>query len=113
MYDGKRKPAFFRLELVKSYFAAMIQRFVVLVFFLLPAITFAQNAIVQEGEFGVGIGAGHYFGDINTRAKLNRPKLAAGIFFRKNFGNYIAVRLSANFAQLGYSDIYNEHNTVM
>jgi hypothetical protein len=73
----------------------------------------AQNAIVQEGEFGVGIGVGHYFGDLNTRASIQRPKVAAGIFFRKNFGNYIAMRVSANFAQLGYSDIYNKHNPVM
>jgi hypothetical protein len=72
-----------------------------------------QNSIVQEGEFGVGVGAGHYFGDLNTKAKLNRPKIAAGIFFRKNFGNYIAARLAANFAQLGYSDVYNDHNEFM
>lgn len=73
----------------------------------------AQNAVVQEGEFGVGIGASHYFGDLNTRAKLNRPKLAASVFFRKNFGNYIALRVGASFAQLGYSDQYNTHNTYM
>src|SRR5690349_24385677 len=73
----------------------------------------AQDAIVQEGEFGVGIGAAHYFGDLNTRAHLNRPKPAAGIFFRKNFGNYIALRISGNFAQLGYSDVYNTHNEFM
>jgi hypothetical protein len=73
----------------------------------------AQNAITQEGEFGFGIGAGHYFGDLNTRARLNRAKLAGTIFFRKNLGNYIAVRLGATFAQLGYSDIYNTHNTYM
>lgn len=79
----------------------------------LPFSLFAQNSIVQEGEFGVGIGAAHYFGDLNTRAKLNRPKLAAGIFFRKNFGNYIAMRISGNFAQLGYSDVYNTHNEFM
>ena len=79
----------------------------------LPFASFAQNSIVQEGEFGVGIGAAHYFGDLNTRAKLNRPKLAAGIFFRKNFGNYIAMRISGNYAQLGYSDIYNTHNEYM
>ena len=72
-----------------------------------------QNSIVQEGEFGVGIGAGHYFGDLNTRAKLNRPKIAATLFFRKNFGNYIALRVGASFAQLGYSDIYNTHNQFM
>jgi hypothetical protein len=79
----------------------------------LPLSVFAQNSIVQEGEFGVGIGAAHYFGDLNTRAHLNRPKPAAGIFFRKNFGNYIALRISGNFAQLGYSDVYNTHNDFM
>jgi len=79
----------------------------------LPISVFAQNSIVQEGEFGVAVGAGHYFGDLNTRAKLNRPKLAGGIFFRKNFGNYTAMRVSGTFAQLGYSDIYNTHNETM
>ena len=29
---------------------------------------YAQNAIVQEGEVGIGLGAGHYFGDLNTRS---------------------------------------------
>ena len=91
----------------------MFQRFVVFVFLLIPVITFAQNAIVQEGEFGVGLGAGHYFGDLNTRAKLNRPKIAGTIFFRKNFGNYIALRLSASYARIGYSDIYNNYNEYM
>lgn len=73
----------------------------------------AQNEVVQEGEFGVGVGVGHYFGDLNTRARLNRVKMAATVFFRKNLGNYIAARLGASFAQLGYSDRYNTHNTYM
>src|SRR5262245_50195932 len=73
----------------------------------------AQESVVQEGEFGVGLGAGHYFGDLNTRAKLNRAKLAGTVFFRKNFGNYIALRIGASFAQLGYSDQYNTHNEYM
>ena len=75
--------------------------------------SFAQDAIRQEGEFGIGLGAGHYFGDLNTRAHLNRPKMAASVFFRKNFGNYIAVRLGATYARLGYSDKYNTHNECM
>lgn len=79
----------------------------------LPFAVFGQQPIVQEGEFGVGIGAGHYFGDLNTRAHLNRPKPAAGLFFRKNFGNYIALRVGASFAQLGYSDVYNKENEYM
>lgn len=72
-----------------------------------------QDAIVQEGEFGIGIGGAHYFGDLNTRARLNRIKPAATIFFRKNFGNYVAARVGASFAQVGYSDIYNSHNEYM
>lgn len=73
----------------------------------------AQYAIQQEGEFGIGLGAGHYFGDLNTRAHLNRPKVAANLFFRKNINNYIAVRVGATFAKLGYSDIYNKYNQFM
>lgn len=90
----------------------MRQLLAILIIYL-PFSLFAQNSIVQEGEFGIGLGAGHYFGDLNTRARLNRPKLAAGIFFRKNFGNYIALRIAGNFTQLGYSDVYNTQNEYM
>ena len=86
--------------------------FLVAIIFFTTSIQ-AQEPVVQEGEFGIGLGAAHYFGDLNTRARLNRPKIAAGIFFRKNFGNYIAARIVANYAQLGYSDIYNTQNEYM
>lgn len=82
-------------------------------FFVCHIHCYSQEPIVQEGEFGVALGAGHYFGDLNTRARLNRPKMAAGVFFRKNFGNYIAARIDANYVQLGYSDIYNTFNEYM
>jgi hypothetical protein len=65
---------------------------------------------VQKGEFGVTVGAAHYFGDINTRAALNRPKPAAGLFFRKQFGNYVGLRIAAHYAQLGYSDVYSKND---
>jgi hypothetical protein len=94
---------------VKKFIAAVI---FVVSFFSTTSLD-AQNGIVQEGEFGIGLGAGHYFGDLNTKARLNRPKVAASVFFRKNFGNYIALRVGASFAQLGYSDQYNTHNTYM
>jgi hypothetical protein len=80
---------------------------------LAPFLSGAQNSIVQEGEFGIGLGAAHYFGDLNTRAKFNRPKAAATIFFRKNFSNYISGRIAASFARVGYSDIYNSENEYM
>ncbi|MBC7423300.1 MAG: outer membrane beta-barrel protein [Ferruginibacter sp.] len=72
---------------------------------------FAQTdyATVQQGEFGITAGAAHYFGDLNTRAQLNRPKPAIGVFYRKQFNNYLALRVSAHYAQVGYSDIYSKN----
>ena len=68
----------------------------------------AQNVTEQLGEFGLTIGASHYFGDLNNRARLNRPKPAVGVFFVKQFNNYLGVRASAHYAQVGYSDIYSK-----
>jgi len=82
-------------------------------FFFPASISLGQNVITQEGELGIGIGAAHYFGDLNPRLRLNRPKFASSLFFRKNFGNYIALRVSGSFAQLGYSDKYNTYNYFM
>ncbi len=62
------------------------------------------------GEFGVTVGAAHYFGDLNTRAGLNRPKPAIGAFYRKQFNNYLGVRIGIHYAQLGYSDIYSKND---
>ncbi len=82
---------------------------------IIPGKVRAQSiyAVNQEGEFGIALGAGHYFGDLNTRAQINRAKLAGSLFFRKNFGNYVALRIGATYARLGYSDIHNDHNEYM
>ena len=64
---------------------------------------------VQQGEFGITAGGAHYFGDLNPGAAVNRVKPALGLFFRKQFGNYIGVRLAGRFAQLGYSDTYSKN----
>jgi hypothetical protein len=77
-------------------------------FTLMTSMLFAQpEAIVQEGEIGVSLGGAHYFGDLNNRAAFNRPKPAVGLFFRKQFGNYIALRVGAHYAQAGFSDAYS------
>lgn len=90
-----------------------MRKLLALIIVSFPLLLSAQEPVVQEGEIGIGLGAGHYFGDLNTRARLNRPKAAASIFFRKNFGNYIALRLAANYARLGYSDVHNKQNEFM
>ena len=89
---------------------------IILSAFFMAAFTgslFAQerfNPNVLQGEFGVTIGAAHYFGDLNTRASLNRPKIAIGAFYRKQFNNYLSARLAVHYAQLGYSDVYSKND---
>lgn len=60
----------------------------------------------------MGLGSAHYFGDLNTRTRLNRPKPAGTLYFKKNLGNYIAARVGVSYAELGYSDVYNTQNAV-
>jgi len=81
-----------------------------LLFSLFCIDSFSQSqAIVFEGEFGITAGASHYFGDLNNRAAFNRPKPTIGLFYRKQVGDYIGVRVGAHFAQLGYSDTYSKN----
>jgi hypothetical protein len=72
-----------------------------------------EEAIVHEGEFGISAGGSHYFGDLNPNPRFNRPNMALGAFFRKQFGNYVALRLAGHYAFLGYSDKYNTSNEFM
>ncbi|MBZ5857874.1 type IX secretion system protein PorG [Flavihumibacter profundi] len=74
------------------------------------ALSAQMEAVVHEGEVGLAIGASHYFGDLNPDLHLNRPKFAMAVFFRKQFHNYIAVRVSGQFAQVGYADKYYDNN---
>ncbi len=68
-----------------------------------------QYAYQQDAEFGISAGVAHYFGDLNTTGKINRPKLAIGGFFRKQINNYIGFRISGHYALLGYSDRYSSN----
>ena len=83
--------------------------FSLFLFLILSTITFGQAdySNVQSGEFGITAGMAHYFGDINNRGAVDRPKLAVGAFFRKQFSNYIGLRIMGHYAKLGYSDLHS------
>lgn len=85
----------------------LIPLLIISVFFSISG--YSQEEYVQEGEFGITGGLSHYFGDLDNRGAINRPKVAFGAYFRKQFGNYTAVRLSGNYAFLAYSDIYSNN----
>jgi len=92
----------------------MVKRVAIVIFFVCSIqMLKAQlyQSFVHEGEVGVSIGLGHYFGDLNTNASISHPKFAAGAFYRKQFGNYIGMKIAGNYTFLGYSDAYS-NNTV-
>lgn len=100
----------FSFKTTLHYFATVMTRtLAILLLTFCSFAAFAQNEYIQQGEFGVTAGAAHYFGDLNNRAAFNRPKPALGIFFRKQFGNYVGLRVAGHYAQLGYSDIYSKN----
>jgi hypothetical protein len=69
-----------------------------------------DNSYVYQGEFGIAGGISQYFGDLNPDYHFNTPKPVFGIFFRKQLTDYISVRIQGQFAQVGYSDVYNKQN---
>lgn len=91
---------------MKQFFLAGI------LFCLFSFRTLAQpdHSYLYTGEFGVLAGVSQYFGDLNPDLHFNTPKIACGLFFRKQVTDYIAVRIQGQYARLGYSDVYNTQN---
>ncbi len=85
------------------------------IFFLITFFSIAysyaqQESIEQQGEIGINIGAAHYFGDLNPRTSIKKPKASFGIFFLKQFTNYLGVRASVHYAGVGFSDSYSKND---
>src|SRR5690625_663005 len=62
------------------------------------------------GEVGFGLGASNYYGDLNRHSGFEAVKVSAGAFYRHFFGQRFGAGLHINYAQLGYSDLYNKED---
>lgn len=92
--------------------APMVKKLVFLAFLFTQLSTGRAQLLesfVHTGEIGFGVGMAHYFGDLNPGGRINRPKPSVGLFFRKQVNNYVGVRISGEYAFLGYSDVYSEN----
>ncbi len=62
-------------------------------------------ATAQEGwELGAGVGAGHYFGDLNTNFALNDAGINVTGVARYNFSNRWSTRAKLSFMQVSADD---------
>lgn len=65
----------------------------------------------QRGwELGGWLGASHYFGDLNTEFRIDKPGFAGGIIGRYNFNNRICLKMSGNYGKVAATDA-NSNNT--
>jgi len=90
----------------------MLKKLIHTIFFLFIFLSLnAQRteSFVHDGEIGISIGAGTYFGDLNNTTDLSHSKFAAGGFYRKQYNNYVGFKIAGNYAFLGYSDIYSNN----
>ena len=67
------------------------------------------QSAVHSGEYGIALGLAHYMGDLNPNFNVGKPKIAIGVFYQKQFNNYVGLRLSANYASVGYADKYSSN----
>ncbi len=59
-------------------------------------------------EYGFNIGASQYFGDLNENYGFHTIAPSYGAYLRRRMSNYIALKLVANYTNIGYSDKYNK-----
>ena len=61
-------------------------------------------------EAGLHVGAGHYFGDLNTDFSLNDPGINLAAVARYNFSNRWSTRLMASYMRVAASDADSPNN---
>lgn len=74
----------------------------------LCTVTQAQE-FYGSSEFGVGVGASTYFGDLNPNYGLKHIRPSMSIFYKHHLNPYISVRASFLGTHVGYKDSWNEN----
>jgi hypothetical protein len=74
-------------------------------------LTARNSGYAQKGnEVGGWLGTSYYFGDLNTKFKIQKPKPAGGFQVRRNFDKRVAVRSSVNVGYLTAADSLSDNN---
>lgn len=86
-----------------------MQRIALIISFLVTVIATNVRAqtFYQNKEYGVSLGASHYFGDLNDHYGLQEVMPAFGVFTRIHVNPFIAARFAAQATRVGYDDKYS------
>jgi hypothetical protein len=85
----------------------MRRLFVIVLLYLLSCSKAGAQAYYTSTEMGFSGGVSQYFGDLNQNYGFNTISPAGGIYLRKRFGPYIAIKAVASYTNVSYDDKYN------
>lgn len=70
-----------------------------------------NNGFSQKGyELGGWLGTSFYYGDLNNRLAIQKPGLAGGLNYRRNFNTRISFMTSLSYGRVGGDDANSPNN---
>lgn len=76
-----------------------MKKFIIILIFSFVAIQ-SQAQFLERSEFGVIVGGGNYFGDINPKFNFYKTNLMIGAIYRYNFNSRWVLKASAMFGKV-------------
>ncbi|MET4083571.1 hypothetical protein ABIB40_003543 [Pedobacter sp. UYP30] len=74
-----------------------------MLFFLITSLVYAQPRY-SNWELGLAAGGAGYMGDLNQNNPLLLSGISAGLYVKRNFSEYLGVRLNYTFGQIAGKD---------
>ena len=79
------------------------------VIILLLLLAFTQKLSAQTWEIGGTVGEAGYIGDMNPNNPLKFTNAAGGVFVKRNFNNYLSVKLSYMYGTISGADSLSQN----
>jgi hypothetical protein len=82
----------------------------ILVILAVAALQFNGKAqyVYLPAEYGFGVGAAQYFGDLNQNQSFNYVRYCANAFYKHNYNPYISIKGGLAYALLGGADKFSK-----
>lgn len=88
-----------------------MRKFILILYisFIAFAIPTSAQLFYTGTEYGAGLGASQYFGDLNDNYGFKFIRPAADLFIRQQLNPYIAIKGSVGYTFIGYDDKLNSN----
>lgn len=88
-----------------------MRKFILILYisFIAFAVPASAQLFYTGTEYGIGLGASQYFGDLNDNYGFKFIRPAGGVFIRQQLNPYIAIKGSLNYTFIGYDDKLNNN----